>query len=104
MLFYASFLTLIAAGIGFSVRGAVLSDWGKQYRSFTPVRARNDHGRRPGPGFGVTIILLSFVADAIGYGRLMAPGVLAAHVFGHRHVRGNAGVCELRQGRGVLVP
>jgi hypothetical protein len=31
MLFWASFLTLIAAGIGFSVRAAILKDWGQQF-------------------------------------------------------------------------
>jgi Major Facilitator Superfamily len=70
MLFYASFLTLIAAGIGFSVRGAVLSDWGKQF-SFT----QSELGTITGGGlvgFGLTIIVLSFFADLIGYGRLMA--------------------------------
>ena len=70
MLFYASFLTLIAAGIGFSVRGAILADWGKQF-SFT----QSELGTITGGGlvgFGVTIIILSFIADAIGYGRLMA--------------------------------
>src|SRR5262249_43888068 len=30
-LFLASFLTLIAAGIGFSIRGAILSQWGSQF-------------------------------------------------------------------------
>ena len=31
ILFWASFLTLIAAGIGFSVRGDILGDWGQQF-------------------------------------------------------------------------
>ena len=31
VLFWASFFTLIAAGIGFSVRGAILKDWGTQF-------------------------------------------------------------------------
>ena len=30
-IFWASFLTLIAAGIGFSVRGAILNDWSAQF-------------------------------------------------------------------------
>ena len=30
-IFWASFLTLIAAGIGFAVRGAILGDWGAQF-------------------------------------------------------------------------
>lgn len=70
MLFWASFFTLIAAGIGFSVRGAVLVDWGQQF-GFT----QSELGTITGGGlflFGVSIIVLSFIADWIGYGRLMA--------------------------------
>jgi MFS family permease len=70
MLFWASFFTLIAAGIGFSVRGAILVDWGQQF-GFTQAEL----GTITGGGlflFGVSIIVLSFVADYIGYGRLMA--------------------------------
>jgi len=69
VLFWASFLTLIAAGIGFSVRGAILGDWGKQF-GFT----QGELGSITGGGligFGLTIILFSFIADAVGYGRLM---------------------------------
>jgi MFS family permease len=68
-LFLASFLTLIAAGIGFSVRGAILGDWSKQF-GFT----QGELGGITGGGlvgFGITIIALSFVADRIGYGPLM---------------------------------
>jgi MFS family permease len=69
MLFWASFFTLIAAGIGFSVRNALLKDWGDQF-SFT----QTELGAITGGGlfgFGMTIIVLSFVADWIGYGKLM---------------------------------
>lgn len=68
-LFSASFLTLIAAGIGFSVRTAVLADWSKDF-GFTST----DLGLITGgglTGFGITIIFLSFFADRIGYGPLM---------------------------------
>ncbi len=74
ILFAASFLTLIAAGIGFSVRGAVLKDWGDQF-GFT----QSELGTITGGGligFGITIIAASFLADAIGYGRLMTFGFL----------------------------
>ncbi len=70
MLFWASFFTLIAAGIGFSVRGAILVDWGQQF-GFTQAEL----GEITGGGlfgFGITIILWSFFADWIGYGWLMA--------------------------------
>ncbi|MFL5340242.1 MAG: MFS transporter, partial [Gemmataceae bacterium] len=69
MLFWASFLTLIAAGIGFSVRGAVLKDWGSQF-GFTQAELGTITGGGL-IGFGITIIVLSFFADAVGYGKLM---------------------------------
>ena len=68
-LFSASFLTLIAAGIGFSVRGAILGDWGEQF-GFTQTELGTITGGGL-IGFGITIIALSFVADYIGYGKLM---------------------------------
>jgi len=69
ILFWASFLTLIAAGIGFSVRGAILKDWGQQF-GFT----QSELGTITGGGlaaFGLAIIGFSFLADLIGYGKLM---------------------------------
>jgi MFS family permease len=68
-LFLASFMTLIAAGIGFSIRGAILSSWGSQFH-FT----QTDLGLITGAGlwgFPITIIALSFVIDRIGYGPVM---------------------------------
>jgi MFS family permease len=69
ILFWASFLTLIAAGIGFSVRGAILGDWSRQF-GFT----QGELGTITGGGlvgFGITIIFFSFLADSWGYGPLM---------------------------------
>lgn len=69
VLFWASFLTLIAAGIGFSVRGAILKDWGQQF-GFT----QSELGTITGGGllgFGLAIIFFSFCADLFGYGKLM---------------------------------
>src|SRR5438067_13927653 len=69
MLFWASFLTLVAAGIGFSIRGAILGDWSKQF-GFT----QSELGTITGGGlvgFGITIIFFSFLADYFGYGKLM---------------------------------
>jgi MFS family permease len=68
-LFFASFMTLIAAGIGFSIRGAILADWGIQF-GFT----KGQLGELTGAGlvgFGFTIIACSLVADRIGYKALM---------------------------------
>lgn len=69
-LFWASFITLIAAGIGFSVRGAILGDWAAKF-GFTQGELGNITGGGL-VGFGITIIVLSFIADKVGYGRLMA--------------------------------
>jgi MFS family permease len=69
ILFWASFLTLIAAGIGFSVRGVIIKDWGQQF-GFT----QGELGAITGgglAGFGLAIIFFSFLADAFGYGKLM---------------------------------
>ncbi len=73
-LFIASFLTLIAAGIGFSVRAAILGDWAAQY-GFTLSELGTITGGGL-TGFGITIIVLSFFADKIGYGPLMVLGFL----------------------------
>ena len=69
ILFWASFLTLIAAGIGFSVRGAVLKDWGNQF-GFTQAELGTISGGGLA-GFGLAIIFFSFCADLFGYGKLM---------------------------------
>jgi len=68
-IFFASFMTLIAAGIGFAVRGGILADWGAQF-GFT----QSDLGVINGAGlagFGFTIIFFSFFADAVGYRALL---------------------------------
>lgn len=76
-LFIASFLTLIAAGIGFAVRGGILADWGSQF-GFT----KSELGSITGGGlvgFGVTIIFFSIFADLVGYKSLLM-GAFLLHV------------------------
>src|SRR5262245_64241437 len=78
LLFWASFFTLIAAGMGFSIRGDILADWGRQF-GFT----QTDLGVITGQGlagFGITIIFFSFFSDLLGYGKLMIVAFLL-HVF-----------------------
>jgi len=68
-IFVASFLTLIAAGIGFAIRGGILGDWGTQF-GFT----KSELGSITGGGlvgFGVTIIACSLFADRVGYKLLL---------------------------------
>ncbi len=68
-LFIASFLTLIAAGMGFAIRGGVLGVWQGDF-GFT----KEEVGAITGgglTGFGVVIILCSIFADKIGYKPIM---------------------------------
>ncbi len=69
MLFWASFFTLIAAGMGFSIRGAIIGAWGQQF-GFTQTELGIITGQGLA-GFGLAIILFSFFSDLLGYGVLM---------------------------------
>jgi MFS family permease len=68
-LFWASFLTLVAAGMAMSVRNDILSAWGADF-GFTQGELGNISGMGL-MGFGLTIIFFSFFADLLGYGPLM---------------------------------
>jgi MFS family permease len=69
ILFWASFFTLIAAGMGFSIRGDILAAWGSDF-GFTQTELGIITGQGLA-GFGITIIFFSFFADLVGYGALM---------------------------------
>ena len=67
--FLASFVTLIAAGVGYSVRSGILDDWGREF-GFT----QTELGAITGSGlwgFGLAIVFFSLLADRVGYGPLM---------------------------------
>jgi MFS family permease len=69
-LLWAGFMAIAAAGVGFSVRGAsVLGAWSSAY-GFTQTELGGITGGGL-VGFGIIIILSSFIADALGYGKLM---------------------------------
>lgn len=69
-LLWAGFMAILAAGVGFSVRGAsVLGEWSKAF-GFTQTELGGITGGGL-VGFGVIIILSSFIAEKIGFGRLM---------------------------------
>lgn len=69
-IFIASFMTLIAAGVGFAIRGGVLADWESEF-GFTKSELGNITGGGL-TGFGVTIIVCSLFADSLGYKPLLA--------------------------------
>ncbi|MBI3838880.1 MAG: MFS transporter [Planctomycetia bacterium] len=76
-IFWASFLTLIAAGMGFAIRGKVLGEWSSAF-GFT----KTDLGTITGGGLvgmAFTIIGFSLFADRVGY-RLLLIGAFLLHV------------------------
>ena len=74
ILFWASFLTLIAAGMGFSIRTDIIYNWGQKF-GFTQTELGEITGMGL-VGFGLTIIVFSFFADRVGYGSLMVVAFL----------------------------
>jgi MFS family permease len=76
-IFWASFLTLIAAGMGFAVRGDVLSEWGAQF-GFTQTRLGEITGGGL-TGMAITIVTFSLFVDRIGY-KLLLIGAFLLHV------------------------
>lgn len=73
-LLYAGILSLIAAGIGFAVRGGLLDVWSSKY-GFTMTEL----GQITGGGllgFGIVILIAGFLIDAIGYKPLMLLALL----------------------------
>lgn len=68
-LLWASFLALVAAGIGFSVRAGILGDWSGQF-GFTMTELGQITGGGL-VGFGMVILLASVFVDWIGYKAMM---------------------------------
>lgn len=69
-LFLGSFLILVAAGMGFSARGAILGTWGAEF-GFT----QSELGVITGfglTGFGLTVVFFSVLTERLGYGVLIA--------------------------------
>ncbi len=68
-LLWAGFMAILAAGVGFSVRGGILGQWAEQF-GFTMTELGTITGGGL-TGFGVVIIVTSLFADKIGYGKLL---------------------------------
>jgi len=68
-LLYAGFMAILAAGVGFSIRAGILGQWAEQY-GFTMTELGQITGGGL-TGFGIIILISSFLADTIGYGKLM---------------------------------
>jgi len=69
-LLWAGFLAILAAGVGFAIRGGIFAIWGKEY-GFTAAQL-GAIGGAGFSGFCFGIILGGLVVDKIGYGKLVA--------------------------------
>src|SRR5882724_836164 len=76
-IFWASFLTLIAAGMGFAVRGKVLGEWEAGF-GFTKTELGTITGGGL-TGMAFTIIGFSLFADRVGY-KMLLIGAFLLHV------------------------
>ncbi len=68
-LLWAGFMAILAAGVGYAVRGGILGQWADKFGfTMTELGAITGGGLT---GFGIVIIISSLIADKIGYGKLM---------------------------------
>ena len=74
-LLFAGFMAILAAGVGFALRGGIFANWGSEF-GFTASQL-GDIGGAGFTGFCFGIIIGGVVADKIGYGKL----VIAAFAF-----------------------
>jgi MFS family permease len=69
-LLWAGFMAILAAGVGFAIRGGILDNWIEQFQ-FTASQAGQITGAGL-TGFCFGIIIGGVIVDRIGYGRLVA--------------------------------
>ncbi|TCO86704.1 MFS transporter [Chthoniobacter flavus] len=74
-LLFAGFMAILAAGVGFAIRGGILANWAADF-GFTGAQL-GAIGGAGFTGFCFGIIIGGIIADKIGYGKL----VVAAFVF-----------------------
>jgi MFS family permease len=73
-LFWAGFIAILAAGVGFAIRGGIFDNWAKEY-GFTGAQL-GAIGGAGFTGFCFGIILGGVIVDKIGYGKLVIVAVL----------------------------
>jgi MFS family permease len=76
-LMWAGFMAILAAGIGFGVRGGIFFDWGAEF-GFT-AKVLGDIGGAGLSGFCFGIIIGGVVCDKLGYGKLVL-AAFALHI------------------------
>ena len=83
-LLWAGFLAILAAGIGFGIRGGILANWAAEF-GFTGAQL-GAIGGAGFTGFCFGIIIGGVVVDKIGYGKLIVAAFLFHVAFRLRHV------------------
>tara|TARA_Y100001934_G_C12314511_1_gene756699 strand:- start:238 stop:1812 length:1575 start_codon:yes stop_codon:yes gene_type:complete len=68
-LLWAGFMAILAAGVGFAIRGGIFDNWGEEY-NFTALQL-GAIGGMGFSGFCFGIIIGGVVCDKIGYGKLV---------------------------------
>src|SRR6185503_1403769 len=76
-LLWGGFLAILAAGVGFAIRGGILANWGAQF-GFTGQQLGDINGAGF-TGFCFGIIIGGVICDRIGYGKLVI-AAFAMHV------------------------
>lgn len=69
-LLWAGFMAILAAGVGFAIRGGIFANWGKDF-GFTAAQL-GAIGGAGFSGFCFGIIIGGVIVDKIGYGKLVA--------------------------------
>ena len=67
-LLWAGFMAILAAGVGFAIRGGIFDNWGGEY-GFTGAQL-GAIGGAGFTGFCFGIVIGGVVVDKIGYGKL----------------------------------
>lgn len=73
-LLWAGFMAIFAAGMGFSIRGCVFGEWAREY-AFAAAQL-GAIGGAGFSGFCLGMIIGGLIVDRIGFGRLLAVGLL----------------------------
>ena len=73
-LLWAGFMAILAAGVGFAIRGGIFANWGKDF-GFTAAQL-GAIGGAGFSGFCFGIIIGGVIVDKIGYGKLVAVALL----------------------------
>jgi MFS family permease len=73
-LLWAGFMAILAAGVGFAIRGGIFDNWAKEF-GFTATQL-GAIGGAGFSGFCFGIILGGLIVDKIGYGKLVALALL----------------------------